>query len=170
LCYPDKEKVYCNKLLELQNNEFLNMSLFITENRKPKNKYSLIVVGNSFFCDRLGDSNRLLSGNIYCYGVDVHTENTNIIFPIKDFPSIKQAMEYARKHKDKILKPYIVEHDNLIHEYKNVIENTNTTKWKIVVLEDEKYYYEHDYSNGIEESRYKEVVKELQILNSGVRE
>jgi len=163
-----KQKTFYKPLFELENNEFLNMNLFITKNRKPKNKYSLIVVGKTFFCDNFGGSNNLLNTNVYEYGLNIHTDNANIKINIKDFPTFKQAEQYAEKNKEKILKIFREEHNNLIFEYKDVIENTNSTDWKIAVLEDGKHYYEKCYSNGKEEPQYKEIIKELNILNKKV--
>ena len=160
----NKIPIYYNPTKILEQNEFLKMSCFIIENDKPKNKYSLIVVGNSFFCNRLGESDKLLNNNVYSYGVDTHTDNANIRIGIKDFPTIKLAEEYINRNSHKFIKEFRQEHNKIIEEYKEVIENTNTTEWKIAVLEDEKYYYEHNYSHGEEEPRYKEVVKEIEQL------
>ena len=165
LCYPETEPIYYKPIKILEQNEFLKMSCFITENDKPKNKYSLIVVGNSFFCNRLGESERLLNNMVYYYGVNGHTDNVNIRISIKDFSTTKQAEEYINKNSDKILKDFREEHNKAIEDYKAVIENTNTIEWEIAVLEDEKYYYEHNK----EEPRYKEVIKELQRLNRCIR-
>ena len=156
--YPEKEKQYIDPIETIKNDEFAKISVFICGNRKPKNKYTLCVIGSTIL-------NEDLLKVPYSYGLDVHTDNANIRSWIRDAPNKKELVTYLEKNKDKILKDFLEEHEKTQEEYKEALEITNCKEWKIAYWENKKDYYENHYSNGTETPEYKAVLKKLKELN-----
>lgn len=98
--------------------DFLKIRLLITENRKPKNKYSLMAYGRCAF-----KADNLLMP-VYSYGTpnlnDDHGGGFSVRLELGCFPSIDEIKKTVSKHSDKILKPYIAEFEALKAEYLKV--------------------------------------------------
>lgn len=157
----DKQKIFYNPLIVLVDDDFKKVLLYSTNNRKPKNKFSLIAVGSSIFSDKK------LIKIPYSYGLNANIDNSNIRTLIKDFPTEEELKEYLNKNKKRILKDFLVEHEKIEKEYKDLEPLFDSKEWKIAFLEDEKDYYENRYSHGTETEEYKKVcnkLKELQEL------
>lgn len=101
------------------NDEFLKIRLLITENRKPKNKYSLLAYGRCAFEDQ-----KLLR-RLYTYewtNLKDYTGGFNVKYELGCFPSIDEIKKRLSKYPDtdKVLKTYIAEFGNLKQEYLEV--------------------------------------------------
>lgn len=155
----DRIKCYYNPLAVLKDSPHIICNAFITDNEKPKNKYDLIIAGKSRF-------NEDIIKLPYCYGIDANTDNANIIAYINSFPSKKEAENYYKRNKHKILKDFFKEHQKAESEYGKVRDECKDKIWEIALLEKKKFYYEHNYSNGTEEKAYKEICKQLEELKS----
>lgn len=122
---------YNGELLEwlehVYKDDFLKIRLLITENRKPKNKYSLIAYGRCAFEDE-----KILK-HLYSYGTpnlkDDHGR-FSVRIELGCFPSIDEIKKTVSKHSDKILKPYIAEFEALKQDYLEV-----TGKYKLLDFE-----------------------------------
>ena len=160
----DKQKFFYNPIGLLVEDDFKKILIYVTKNSKPKNKYDLIACGDT----RL--TGNLL--NIPCsYGIDAYVHNSNIRELIKSFTTEEGAVDYFKRNKDKILKKFLEEHKEVEEKYKEfiqAIESNESIKrdWDIAYLENQKYYYENNYSNGIETEEYKEICKKLEGLNN----
>ena len=92
--YHDK---HIESLGYIFNDKFLKIKLFIAENSKPKNKYSLITVGKCLF-------KRELAGLPHSYGVPIWNKGwASLEIVIKDLPTTQELRKYLQKRKKFIL-------------------------------------------------------------------
>lgn len=156
--YPEKQQIDYKEFDTLKNNPYLILKVFVTENRKPLNKFSLVVVGNTFF-------NEDVINIPYSYGLDCQDSKVNVRVGIKDFPTEKEAQEYYKRNYGKILIDFRTKHVEIEAEYQNAISKTQNNKdWEIAYLEHQKEYYENNWSGYEEEEEYKQIVKDLKRL------
>ena len=160
--YPQKEKIYLNPIDILYEDENLILKVFIGDNRKPKNKKSLFVFGDSSLKSNHYESKVL--NFPHEYGIDIHEENAPIRKLIKDLPTEKQLQKYYIKNKNKILKNFIQEHKKAVAEFEELQKNTNTKDWKILYLEEQKNKFERNHSGYEEDKEYIKIVAELKTL------
>jgi hypothetical protein len=159
----EKQRFYINPINVLIDDEFKKILVYITKNNKPKNCFSLIVCGNT----------RLTSNLLeipYSFGIHTQIDNSNIRTRIKDFESEEEAKSYFNRNKTKILKSFLEEHSKIELKYCEFIKEIKADeelkkKWRVAYLEDKKYYYENNYSQGTETEEYKQIVKELKEEN-----
>lgn len=156
----DKVKFYYTPIGVLCNDDYKKLFVYIVNNSKPTNKFSLVVVGNSKF-------NKEIIELPYSYGFDAHTEDANIQGNIQDKPTEEELKEYFVRNQKRMLKSFLTKHALIEAEYLEVEKETDTKEWKLAYLENKKDYYENHYSGGIETKEYKEVVKEIEKLDSG---
>lgn len=161
-CYPETQQQLYKPIETFYSNDFLLLKSFITTNKKPKNCYSLIIAGNTFFNSYNNISTTIKE--LYHYGIDAHTDKANIKYLVKDFDSRENALNYYNNNKNKILKDYLLLHKEQEELYLKVLSVCNNKDWKITILEKDKYYYENNYSRGIETQEYKEIIKKLEEL------
>ncbi len=155
----EREKIPYKEIATIKNDEYALIKVFITDNRKPKNKFSLIVVGKTIF------NADVLKRRHYGYGIDCLSNGDNIKQTLKDMPTKEELLTYFEKHKSNILKEYLEEHKKAEQEYIEAIEKTkDNKKWEIAYYEDLKDYYENHYCRGTETKEYKEVIKKLKDL------
>lgn len=160
----DKVRFYYEPIDVLADDDFKKIYLYITKNRKPKNCFSLIAVGNTIF-------NEKIIKIPYSYGLDAHTGYSNIQIVIKDLPNEKDLKDYLERNKKRILKDFLEEHKKVVVKYEEVLKKTEDSKeWKIAYLESQKYYYENCYSGGTETEEYKKVIEDLKGLGVGINE
>lgn len=149
-----KEQQYIEPFKVIKDDEFVKIKVFISRNDKPKNKYTLCIIGATIF-------NKEILEVPYSYGLDVRTEGNNIAVSLKDAPETNDLVIWYEKNKDKILKNFLEEHKKVEEEYIKVVEETQTKEWQRAYWEDLKYYYENSYVNGTETEEYKKVLEEL---------
>lgn len=118
-------KVYHDRHIEslgyFFNDDYLKIKLFIAENDKPKNKYSLIALGNCFFTDQLIDLR-----SYHGYGVNIHyTGRCDIQLVIKEAPDICDLNTYLEKRRKKILAGLLEQYKQIKAEYINVLAEYN---------------------------------------------
>lgn len=113
---------YLEWLEHVYKDDYLKIRLLITENRKPKNKYSLIAYGRCAF-----RYDNLLT-QVYSYGTPnlKETGGFSVRIELGCFPSIDEIKKTVSKYSDKILKPYIAEFEALKQDYLEV-----TGKYKL---------------------------------------
>lgn len=156
----DKVKKFYQILKVLVDDDFKKIYLYITQNGKPKNKFSLISVGNTKLNSKMLEIP-------YSYGIEVSVDKANIISLVKDFETEDKAKEYLKRNKKRILKDFLEKHTEQEEYFKSVVEELEDSKeWKIEILETDKRYYERCVSNGTEEPKYKEICKRLEELKN----
>lgn len=98
------------------NDDYLKVKLFIIENDKPKNKYSLIAVGKCLFHEELLKLPKT-------YGLPCYTQGFySLESVIKDFPSLAETKDWFGKHKVSLydLKG---KYDQVKKEYQEAMQN-----------------------------------------------
>ena len=99
--------------------DFLKIRVFIVENRKPVNKYTLCFYGDVLFPETIIKPP-------YGFGLpsDYH-KRPDLALAIKDFPSTKQAHEYFEKNKGTLLcsdiREFVLQYQAIKAEYLEVI-------------------------------------------------
>jgi hypothetical protein len=154
-------KVYFNPIQSIREDDYSNIQLYIVPNKKPTNKYSLILAGNFplFRCEP-GRNFRF-----YGYGTPAHDEGCDIKLILKEAPSEETLTEYVTKNLKKILeKVPNKELDEYIQTYETARVYLQNDTWKIAYYEDQKYYYENHYSHGTDTPEYKNILKTLKNL------
>ena len=137
--------------------DMLQVFAFIVPNKKPVNCFSLILVGCTFF-------NEKLIKVPYSYGLQVETDNNNIQVWVKDASKEDYLRIYYQKNKDKLLSDFIKSHMDLELDYKEALELYKDQDWQILYLEYRKDYFENNYYQGTETPEYKSVCKRLKKL------
>ena len=151
----------------IKDDKYAKIQAFIVKDeKKPKNKFALIIVGKSIFncCD-----GRLIDLPHY-YGQPCHTNYENISLSITNRPLEDTLKKYYNRNKHKILKEFLEEHKKLEQEYETVIKATNTLEWELAYWENKKDDYENHYSRGTEMDEYKEVLKNIEKIKARIPE
>lgn len=108
---------------EFYKDEYLHIKLYITENEKSKNQFSLVAMG---LCAFGRDENLSLP---YSYGMffidDLSFGQHNIRTVIKDFPSFDLAKRYAENNKSRILKSFLDKYSSVKKFFKATISHFN---------------------------------------------
>jgi|ERR1035437_9031863 hypothetical protein len=137
------------------NDDFLNLKVVIYNNVKPKNKYSLVLVGRSIF----GRRENLIKYP-YSYRCDLRIEpGANIETTLKDAPTIEELEAFWQKIKTKEFS-FTPEHNKLVEDYKWVLNNCQTKEWQL------EYWLQRkeevaNWSHGKDTKEYKEALKEI---------
>lgn len=153
------------ELIQLDNpasNKYINVYVYVYENKKPKNKFSLAIAASSIFTSemlgyRWGSIEPYFEGN----------HNRAFEFDVKDAPTKKELIEfYNKKGAANLWK--LAEFEALVKEYETVLVECNTPAWDREYLLSKKYYYENNYSRGTEQPEYKAILKQLKKFNQSV--
>ncbi len=133
------------------------LKAYIVENQKPKNKYSLVVYGDSIYGSKLYNNCYYISG--------IHERCVTFGSVLKDFPTEREAQAYYDKlgktHKN--VKEIVGKITTLEYLEQCVREQTNNVEWEIEYLEHKKQHAEHSYGYA-EREEYKEILKKLETL------
>lgn len=143
----------------LIDNEYLNLRVFIYNNKKPKNKYTICIAGKSFFW------NRELTKYPYSYScrLDWPSISPSILIELKDASSVEELILWWEKNKKRSFWNE-KEHNELVNLYKWTLENCNTYEWELEYLLYKKRYYEERVYRGTEKPEYEEILKALNEL------
>lgn len=113
--YDHYETRYKEDLGYYFDDSYLKIKLFILQNGKPVNKYSLIAVGNCLFF--------MVLELPYSYGVDANTSSRfALLSVVKDFPTIELAKEWLSTHKAR-LTHLRGDYDAVKKEYEETLAN-----------------------------------------------
>lgn len=105
--------------------KYMNIKIYIAENDKPVNKYTLFACGSCAF-------NEFMSLP-YGYGLPVHGEHGNISIIIKDLPTVEDINAYLKGNKKRILKDLINTYNAVKKEYLDVIRDYRLSDFKTVL-------------------------------------
>ncbi len=122
--YP-RDKNYLKPIDTIADDEFKKIQVFIYGNDKPKNKFSLCVVGMTIF-------NEDILKSIPKSYLQINKENGyfNIEEWIKDLPTDTELKTYYEKNKDKILKEFLEEHKEVEEKYLDILKNYKLEDFK----------------------------------------
>lgn len=120
--YRDRAK---DSLGYLFDDDYLKIKLFIVENEKPKNKFSLIAMGRCLFGENLLDLRR-------GYGVPVHTSfgyNIEVVF--RDMPSVAELQLWLEDSRRQPFIPGLIgDYEKVKAEYLDVIAKYTSQDFK----------------------------------------
>ena len=105
--------------------KYMNIKIYVAENDKPVNKYTLFACGNCAF----GDFMDLPHG----YGLPVHGDRGNITIIIKDLPTVEEINSYLEKNRKRVLKNLIGRYNVVKKEYLDVIRDYRLSDFKTVL-------------------------------------
>jgi len=127
----DKVKAYrdCHieKIGTFYRDECIKIVAYISENGKPKNKYTLAIVG------RIGFRHEEIEGWKSC-GVHIHTDGFfDVEISITDRSTIEEIKAYYEKNKEKILKPQLEQYQEIKKEYLDVLKTYKIDDFKELI-------------------------------------
>jgi hypothetical protein len=155
--YNSRQGRDCLLIDHLHDSNNLVLDAYLVGNDKPKNKYSLIIIGNNRF--------REVSKERRDYGSPGYvTGNCDIEFGVRDFPSKVDLQIWYGKNIAALLKPIINELKQNEAEMYEVVTNCNTVEWDLAYWNDKKEHYE-DYRR-IDTAEYAEILQVIAQLES----
>ena len=112
--------------------EYYKLRAFIVTNDRPKNVYSLCVVGKHIFPEKL-------LPRIYDYGSEINENREassyfTVKYPVARFPSIDEAKAYFDKNKDKLARN-VQEYLALKKEWQDAKRDYRLDDFKQIILE-----------------------------------
>ena len=105
--------------------KYMNIKIYIAENDKPVNKYTLFAVGNCVFKDFMDLPDY--------YGLPVHSDRGNIKTVIQDLPTVEEINVYLEKNRKGILKNLIGRYNVVKKEYLDTIRDYRLSDFKTVL-------------------------------------
>lgn len=148
---------YIEEIYEVLDYGF-TLKVFISENDKPVNKYSIILVARHIYGDLI--KNRCYCLPFYCDGA----MSFDIEKIIKDASTVEYLKTQFEKNKDKILKPFLDELAQCLKEWDQAQRHMRDEQYQIAYTKWKMSCYKHQYSGGTELEAYKELEKELATL------
>lgn len=112
------EDDYFEPLGYLINDDFLKVKLYIVENDRPKNKYTLEAIGTCIFHEDLIDLH-------YSYGLRLDTSffGLSLALSLDHRPTVEEIKQYVEKGKEDIMQLCKGNYDEVKKEYLEVIAN-----------------------------------------------
>jgi hypothetical protein len=154
----DSRKVVFESFEVLESDKYKGMAMYVVENSKPTNKYSLVIAYSSLFPDEIFKRG-------FSYISSVHTEHGTRMTIIKKGPNKEDLIAwYHKKGLPQTVKDMITGHKKLEEQYEEAIKLYEIKEWKKGYLQWKKDYYENHYSQGTETPEYKAICKELKSL------
>jgi len=145
---------------------YKSIGVYIVPNKKPKNKLSLILVGNTIFHEEVLKSvSNTLAYELRNYGAPVNTSGANVVMLIKDASTEKALNDYSNsKQFEKFITNYSNQLKTLEEMYEQAKGLYKSKEWQIEYMKHLKHDYEEHYCNGVNKPEYKEVIKKLNAL------
>lgn len=155
---------YIEEIYEVLDYGF-TLKVFIAENGKPVNKYSIILVARHIYGDLIKPIYRQHLP-FYCDGAmsTNHYTGFDIEKRIKDASTVEYLKTQFEKNKDKILKPFLDELAQCLKEWDQAQRHMRDEQYQIAYTKWKMSYHKHQYSGGTELEAYKELEKELATL------
>lgn len=151
-------EIYVEEIDTLLNDSYMNLRVYVFENRKPKNKYTLCIAGVSIFWD-----DKIIKYP-YAYGCDLDFDKSTLKIQIKDAATKEDLIEWWNRNKTRAFWNS-EEHAEVVKQYEWVKENCNTPEWQMAYLLKRKDYYERQVSHGVETPEYKAILKQIKNLS-----
>lgn len=153
-----RELAHVDPIDIIRDDDYLRIGIYILENEKPKNKYSLEIHIRSIF-----------------YSLRQSSDYNNEI-TLKDAPTQKELHSWYEKNKNDLkwkrykeiihLGDFIKEHLQKEQRYAEAIELYKQREWKWAHLKYQKFYYEHHVSNGTNCDEYKEILELMKLFRT----
>ena len=118
LGWKKRRKIPIDPIKTIKDDEYSIFNLYIVPNKKPANKYSLIIRGYSIF-------GGLLRGFTYGCISGVNESSCNFYITIKDAPTKEVLLAYVEKHMNKIMEKLPSSYDLIVKEYQEAEQLIN---------------------------------------------
>ena len=119
--YEEKELV---RLGALYQDEFLDMRLYVVENARPKNRYTLVVKGRCAFGAPLGwEPSSILELPRGYVRMQDYGAGDNVESILAHLPSIDDAEKYVAKHSKELMRNFLEKYQAVKQEYLEAIKN-----------------------------------------------
>lgn len=158
------------ELLEKYSDDCMSLQMFLTENGRPTNKYSLAIVGHSILGGTRHNDEKILELPHGYFGwrnnFDISGENIKI--DAKQFKTIDDAKKYCIKNNIKtILKKFFVQYDVVKSEYDEAISKYTISDFEEIIRERLLSYFKR---SAYRESEIKETAEKLGIKTNVISE
>lgn len=158
------------ELLEKYSDDCMSLQMFLTENGRPTNKYSLAIVGHSILGGSRYNDEKILELPHGYFGwrnnFDISGENIKI--DAKQFKTIDDAKKYCIKNNIKtILKKFFVQYDVVKSEYDEAISKYTISNFEEIIRERLLAYFKR---SSYRESEIKETAEKLGIKTNVISE
>lgn len=167
-CYPERVEIPYTPIATIKDDKYAKIQVFIVESGKPKNKYSLIVAGNTIFSGMIKDNLWRKYSDHLSWHSNARIKYASIEKVIADKPTEEELKTFFERKKPYILKEFLEQHQGIEREYEEVIKATNTPEWELAYWENKKDYYENHYNRGNETDEYKEVLKNIEKIQAQI--
>jgi len=152
------------ELLEEYSDSCISLQMYLTENGRPINKYSLAIVGHSILGENRYDSEKILELPYGYFGWrnSFDFSGGNIKVDAKQFKTIEDAKKYGMKNNIRsILKNFFKEYDTVKSEYDEANSKYAIADFEEIVRANLSRYW--NYRCHYNESEKKETAKKLGI-------
>ena len=154
----ERRKVTLDPFTVMPSNKYLASAIYVVENGKPVNKYTLVVAYSTIF---LGD----IFKTGWAYIPKINTEHGTVMMLLREGPDKDKLIEWYKKNGlSKEVQEVFDRHAELEKAYEEAIKLYDSKEWQKGYLQWKKKYYEEGYSHGIETPEYKAICKELNNL------
>ena len=154
----DRRKVILESFAVHDLGKYISSSVYVVENGKPVNKYTLVVAYSTIF---LGD----IFKTGWAYIPKINTEHGTVMMLLREGPDKDKLIEWYKKNGlSKEVQEVFDRHAELEKAYEEAIKLYDSKEWQKGYLQWKKKYYEEGYSHGIETPEYKAICKELNNL------
>jgi hypothetical protein len=145
--------------------KYKSIAVCFHQTRKPTNKYDLTLHISSIFNKRNSFSFTLKSGPTTESLKTYWERNKNKISIKPNWRGFWSSLKFAVDSKlHQTITEIIENFKTLEQSYEQAIENVKTNPdWKLIYLQEKKYYYENNYSGGTRTDEYRLICKLLNI-------
>jgi hypothetical protein len=137
----ERRRIFVSPIATLKEDAYCKFRLYILPNRKPKNKFSLIIYGTA----------PLLGAKDPFRAKFKFNEKCNV--------SKEALVKYYQRNEARIKARLPTNLDELAADYEKAVKLFQDDAWKSLYLEDQKYYYEERVSRGVNSPEYRDIIK-----------
>ena len=137
----DRRRIFVSPIATLKEDAYCKFRLYVLPNRKPKNKFSLIIYGTA---PLLGAKDQFRAKFKFNEKCDVSKE---------------ALVKYYQRNEARIKARLPANLDELAIDYEKAVKLFQDDAWKSLYLENQKYYYEERVSGGVNSPEYRDIIK-----------
>jgi hypothetical protein len=158
-----KRKITFDPICTILSDEYNALMLYIVPNKKPVNKFSLVIRGYSIFAKM--DLFRARYGSIS----GIHDLECNIYATVKDASTEKELLAYVESSMEKIKTSIPKECIEFATEYEDAKEKFQDPRWQLFYWEYQKENYEKHVSSGTSDPEYSKILGRIRELKKLTR-
>jgi hypothetical protein len=143
----NRRQIHYTSIDTIAQDQYKNIQVYIVPNKKPINKFSLTIRGNSLFAKVLNDERR----NGYINGLNGRSDLSIVL---KEGPRAEDLKNYYEKRKENTLLDFLATHTKVESEYEEAKKLFKALEWKLL-------YIEHLIENHSDNADFKKLHKIL---------